>query len=68
MRNERLQVQDNTVRLKTGTLAKAGKTLHEGREVTGSRQYSAIKKSLWQGRQNSASSTRVYRFKIVKCY
>ena len=44
MKNERLQVQDSIVLLKIGTLAKAGRTLHEGREVTGSGQYSAIKK------------------------
>ena len=37
MKNERLQVQDSIVLLKTGTLAKTGRTLHEGREVTGSR-------------------------------
>ena len=44
MKNERLQIQDSIVLLKTGTLEKAGRTLYEGREVTDSGQYSAIKK------------------------
>ena len=67
MRNERLQVQDSILLLKIKTLAKAGRTLHEGRKVTGSRQYSAIKKSLWKGRQNSASGTRGCRFRTMFC-
>ena len=37
---------------------KVGRTMHQAREVIGSRQYSAIKKSLWQGRQNTASGAR----------
>ena len=66
MRNERLQVQDNIL-LEKNLFGKAGKTLHPRREVTGLGHYVAVKKSFWQGRQNTASSTRGYRFKTVFC-
>ena len=47
---------------------KATRTVHQGRGFTGSGQYSAVKKkSLRQGYQDSASGTRVYRFRTVFC-
>ena len=44
IRDERLQVQDSILLLKKKHCGKATRTVHQGREVTRSGQYSAIKK------------------------
>ena len=54
IKDKRLQVEESIFCFKEYHCSKPGKTLHEGREVIGSGQYSAIKKSLWQGRQDTA--------------
>ena len=45
IKDERLQVQDNSLLLKNFTLAKAGRTVHQGREVIGSGHSSLLLKN-----------------------